>query len=753
MMLRVLVAAVLTASLAWPAPPPAAPVKPVTNDYFGHKLVDRYRYFEHLDDPVVQRFFRRQADYTGAVLARLGPQREKIRSDVTRLADAGSAVSSVNVVNDRLFYFERPPGANDARLMVRDAPGTAPRLLLDPDELAKNTASKAHFSLSNLLPSPDGAFVAVGVVPGGAEYETHTRIVKVADGSLLREDFPRTWFGASAWTNDGKTIFYNQFPELKAGESENDRELRSMEFRHTLGATNPDVAVFGIGLDPKVDFVPTDFPFAVISPVSPYAVGAIAHGVQNEQTLYVARVSELLSNQPVAWRKIVDVDDDVTSFDLHGSTIYLLSHKDASHFKVEALDLDRTDETATNAVVAVPESDVVVQQVAVAGDGLYVRGIHGGLANLRKLPFNSDGTLGSAAAVALPFDGTLQEFATDGRVPGAALGLVSWTKPLLVYALDASGTLTDTGIRKPPHIDTSGYTSLEVQSQSADGTLVPLSIVMRRGTKLDGSNPTYLEAYGSYGLDIDPYFLGSRFAWLDRGGVFAVSHVRGGGENGESWHIAGKGPAKQHTIDDVVGAARYLIANRYTSAAHLAIEGTSAGGITVGGAITQHPELFAAALDVVGWTDGLRSEAAEPNGATNVPEFGSPKTEAGFEALYTMDAYQHVVDGTRYPAVMALTGINDPRVAPWQPAKFVARLQHASASGRPVLLRVDYDAGHGLLAASRAQSIALLTDEFSFLLWQCDSPVFAGIPIRIPAPSGARVTTVERSLGVQRVHS
>jgi prolyl oligopeptidase len=157
----------------------------------------------------------------------------------------------------------------------------------------------------------------------------------------------------------------------------------------------------------------------------------------------------------------------------------------------------------------------------------------------------------------------------------------------------------------------------------------------------------------------------------------------------------------------------------------------------VGGAITTHPELFAAALDVVGWTDALRSEAAEPNGATNVPEFGSAKTQEGFNGLYQMDAYQHVVDGTKYPAVMAVTGINDPRVAPWQPAKFVARLQQASTSGRPVLLRVDYDAGHGLLAASRKQTIALLTDEFSFLLWQCGSPLFAGIPTQIAPVTGA----------------
>jgi len=728
--LKIVAAAVVATALVWPAPPPAPAVKPVTNTYFGHRLVDPYQYFEHLNDPVVQKFFREQADYTNAVLARLGPGREKIRADVTRLADAGSAVSSIVRVGDEIFYLERPPGVSDARLMVRSSTA-APRMLLDPDALARSTGSAAHLAISNVLPSPDGTHVAVGIVPGGAEPETHTRIVDVASGALRPEDFPRTWFGASAWSSDGKAIFYNQLPELKPGESENDRELRSIAYRHVLGATTVDAPVFGIDVDPKVSFVPTDLPFIGMPASSTYALGVIAHGVQNEVTIYAAPASAVKSGGTIPWRKVVDVDDDVTGFDVKNSTLFLLTHKDASRFKVTSIDLSRADQTAANAVTVVPPSDVVIQNIAVAGDGLYVNGILGGIANVRKLPFAADGSVGAAVGVTLPFDGTLQEFTTDARVPGAVLGLVSWTKPLLIYDLDPSGTIADTGIRKAPNIDTSHYTSLEVKAPSADGTLVPLSIVMRRGTKLDGSNPTYIEAYGSYGIDIDPYFLGTRFAWLDQGGIWAVAHVRGGGEYGEDWHIAGKGPTKQHTIDDAIAAARYLIAHKYTSPAHLAIEGTSAGGIMVGGAITQHPELFAGALDVVGWTDGLRSEVAEPNGATNVPEFGSATTLAGFNALYTMDAYQHIVKGRKYPAVMAVTGINDPRVAPWQPAKFAARLQAASGSGRPVLLRVDYDAGHGMLAASRPQTISLLTDEFSFLLWQCKSPLFGGLPTRI----------------------
>jgi len=726
-----------TATFVWPTPPPPAPVKPVTNDYFGTKLVDSYQYIEKLTDPGVQSYIRDQADYTNSVLAKLGPGREKLRADITRLADAGSAVFSVSVVGPRIFYLERPPGVNDARLMVRDNPTSTPRMLLDPDALAQQMGSKAHFSISTYVPSPDGAHIAVGIVPGGAEADTHTRVVSVASGTLLAEDLPRTWFGVTDWTPDSKAFFYNQLPELKPGESENDRELRSLTYVHVLGATGADSPVFGINLDPKIPFVPIDIPIVLGSPVSTYAVGENNHGVQNELTLYVAPVKDVVAGAAIPWRKVADVDDDVTGIDFHGTTLYMLTHKDASRYKVTAIDMSRPDQTAANAVTVVPAGDNVIQQVAAAGDGLYMRGILGGIATLRRVPFvtTTSGPTNQIVAaptdITLPFAGTLREFATDPRVPGAALGLVSWTKPLLIYSLDVQGTITDTGIRKPPNIDTSNYTSVEVKAKSADGTLVPLSIVMRRGTKLNGSNPTYIEAYGAYGINEDPYFLGTRFAWLDAGGIWAVAHVRGGGEYGEDWHVAGKGPTKQHTIDDAVAAAHYLIEQHYTSPAHLAIEGTSAGGIMIGGAITQHPELFAGALDVVGLTDSLRSEAADPNGNSNVPEFGSVKTQDGFKGLYVMDAYQHIVDGRKYPAVMAATGINDPRVAPWHPVKFIARLQAATTSGRPVLLRVDYDAGHGMLNTSRKQTISLLTDEFSFLLWQCGSPLFEGIPTMV----------------------
>jgi prolyl oligopeptidase len=329
-----------------------------------------------------------------------------------------------------------------------------------------------------------------------------------------------------------------------------------------------------------------------------------------------------------------------------------------------------------------------------------------------------------------PYDGAIDAMTVDPRVPGATFGLTSWTRSLLYYRLDADGQVNDTRLKPPSPVDASAYTSSEVQAPSADGTMIPLSLVYRKDLALDGSHPTYLDGYGAYGITIEPGFSTTRIAWLERGGVYAVCHVRGGGWYGEDWHRAGMLATKQHSIEDFIACGRWLVAHRYTSPAHLAGEGTSAGGITIGGAITQAPDLFAAALDVVGVTNALREEFS-PNGPPNIPEFGSVKTETGFRGLYTMDAYTHVRDGVAYPAVLVVTGINDPRVPPWDPAKFAARLQAASSSGRPILLRVDYNAGHGMLAGSRAQNEQLLADEYAFLLWQCGDPGFQTLPQRL----------------------
>jgi prolyl oligopeptidase len=262
----------------------------------------------------------------------------------------------------------------------------------------------------------------------------------------------------------------------------------------------------------------------------------------------------------------------------------------------------------------------------------------------------------------------------------------------------------------------------EVKVKSHDGTMVPLTLVYRKGLKRDGSNLVWLEGYGAYGVTLNPYFDPRMLAWLERGGILATAHVRGGGEFGEAWHVAGQKQTKANTWKDFVACAQYLIDQKYTTPQRLAGEGTSAGGILIGGAITERPDLFGAALINVGCADMLRQETTT-NGVPNIPEFGTSKDADGFKALMAMSPYHRVKDGTAYPAVLLTTGMNDPRVDAWQPAKLAARLQAASTSQKPVLLRVDYAGGHGF-GASREQQLTKTADQMAFLFWQLGSPEF-----------------------------
>lgn len=705
----------------FPTPPPLPPAKPVTETFFGTSVTDPYRYFEDLTDPTVQDFFKSQNDYTRAVLDRLGPAKAQLHDRIAALDNAGTSVANVNRVMRRYFYQMQLPGENTGKLYVREAAGGTARLLIDPDRFVSGAGK--HATLDFFVPSFDGSLVAFGVSEGGSENDV-TRVVRTSDGHVFSDAITRTTFGVTGWDLDGKSFYYNRLPLLPPGAPPTEREEKIRCYRHVMGADpDRDRAIFGYGVNPGIALAPTDSTYVSPTPVSKYAFATVAHGVGNEVTIYAEPVANLIANRP-AWRKLVDVQDAVTNSDVRGNTIYLLTHAGAPRFKVTAL---RIDQPQLPARTIVPQSDRIVAQIAVAGDGLYVRERDGGLGRIVRLALDGAGLPVGTTPVVLPYDGAITAMTTDPQVAGATFGLTTWTHSLLYYATRPDGSVFDTRLKPLSPIDASAYTSAEVLAKSADGTMVPLSLIFHKGIARDGSHPTYLEGYGSYGFEIEPGFGTTRFAWLEHNGVYAICHPRGGGWYGEGWHEAAKIATKQHTIDDFIACAQYVIANGYTTAAHLAGEGTSAGGITIGGAITQRPDLFAAALDVVGVSDALRSEFSS-NGPANIPEFGTVKDPVGFKALYGMDAYQHVKDGTPYPAVMAITGINDRRVPSWELAKFVARLQAASTSGRPVLFRVDFDTGHGFLGASREQGIQLQTDEYSFLLWQLGDPAFAGIP-------------------------
>ena len=580
-----------------------------------------------------------------------------------------------------------------------------------------------HAAIDYFTPSPDGSYVAVGVSLGGSENSV-LHVLEVSTGKLLPEAISRTEDGAPSRADDSKGFYFSRLQQMAPGAPASTKFDNNRVYFHRPGTSeSADVPIWGpdvttdLGL-PKYGNVTVRVVHGTRMLLGTQTSGAV------ETEAYWVRRSE---GGP--WVKVVDHKDGVLALETHGTRAYAMTKGGAkgpvSNGRVVSFDLAKEGIDAAHEIV--PESDFILSAqytsgMAAAEDALYVHGFRDALAGVIRVPYDKESL---QTPLALPVAGALGDVATEWRRPGVTISLEGWTTPKAVYSYaPETGAFTNTNLQPPIPLDTSGITSKEVLAKSADGTMVPLSILYRKDLALDGSHPTLLVAYGAYGIAIPPHFDPLRLPWLQRGAVFAWAHVRGGGERGESWHMDGNKTTKQHTIDDFVACAQYLIDQKYTSAAHLAIEGTSAGGIAVGGFLTQHPELVSAVLYRVGITDILRSEQRS-TGGMNATEYGTVKNETEFRAMYAISPYAHVQDGAKYPAVLLETGANDPRVTSWMLTKMTARLQAANGSQNPILLRVDFDAGHGI-GSDRAQAIKLAADEFTFLGWRLGMAGFTG---------------------------
>lgn len=689
--------------------PPVAPIRDVPATYFGTSVADPYRYLENLKDPEVAAYVKAEADYTNATLKAI-PGRDKLYREVAQRGDAASArVYDVQVSGNKIYYQKRLASENIGKLYVRDGFSGKERLLVDPD--AVKSPDGKHSAIDYYGPSPDNKYVGYGISVGGSE-ESVLHVIEVATGKPTRDIIDRANFGNPSWLPDGRMI-YNRLQKMAPNAPVTDKYQNSRVYIHKLGEDpESDTVLIGAGLSPDMKIEPGEIPVAIHPVGSSYVIVQSYNGTQREIKVWAAPLSAL-AGEKTPWTKVADTADEVNDVQVSGDSIYLLTHKGTPRFKVLRTSLAKPDIAGAETAVAPTES--VVTAIATAKDALYVRKMNGGNSELFRLEYAASASL---TPVALPFVGDLEGLAADPRQPGVVFALGGWTRFGGYFKYNpGANKVVDTHLQPQGAFDNpTNLVETEVKAKAPDGTLIPMSIVHKKGTKLDGSNPTIVYGYGAYGISQTPFFRPTWLPWFDRGGVLAVTHVRGGGEYGEDWYKAGYKGTKSNTWKDAIACAEWLVANRYTSPPKMSIMGGSAGGIFVGRSITERPELFGAAVDEVPLSDALRFEISA-NGIPNIPEFGTVKTEEGFKALYAMSAYHWVRDGVKYPAVLVTTGLNDPRVDAWQAAKMAARLQAASASGNAVLLRVDFDAGHGFGSTKKSQ-YEERADTFAFLLWQ-----------------------------------
>jgi prolyl oligopeptidase len=690
------------------APPPVAPVEPVVDDYFGTPVTDDYRWMENRSAPRFVEWIKGQDSYARAVLNGI-PHRDELLRRVALHSAGGAVVNDVRLAGGKLFYMKRAAGQESFRLYVRTGAAATERLLVDPDRLA---TPGHHFAIDYYEPSADGMRVAYGVSQDGSE----NSVIHVIESNSLREaaeTIDRTEYGSPAWRADGKSFFYNRFALLGPSAVETDKYLNSRAHLHVLG-TDPerDIALIGTHVaGNRLAVTPVDVPFVTTVAGSSYEFAVISHGAERAVTLYITVADPSVPD--TVWRKVADTPDAVIEFAVHGRKLYLLTHKDAARYKVIQTDADAPDVNHAKTVIAAGER--VVESISAAADGLYIRDLDAGQGRIRKLDYDT----GAISEVALPGEGTITGPITDPTHAGAVFSVQGWVNPEHFYRVSGRN-VQPIDLVPPWGEDFSAYTALEVRAPAADGTQIPLSIVYKCGLKLDGHNPIWLTGYGAYGIVYKPRLLTRQIALLEDGGVYAVAHVRGGGEFGEDWHRAGFMENKPNTYRDLIACAEYLIQSGYGSASGMAIEGRSAGGITVGMALAERPDLFRVVFSGVGDSNTLRSEYGT-DGPANSLEYGSTATRAGFDALYAVDATQHLKERTPYPAVLLTTGMNDPRVAPWQPGKMTARLQATTSSGRPAILLADFGAGHGM-GSTRSQRDQEYADQLAFLYWQIGRP-------------------------------
>ena len=692
-------------------PATETPKKPVSTNYQGVTVDDLYQWLEKDDEPDVKAWSDIQNQRTRQYLDQF-PDRRAIEKQLTEwYAKTSPSYSSLVSRPGLLFVMKfQPPKQQPLLVTLTSADDLkSEKVVLDPNVLdAKGTTAIDWF-----VPSLDGKYVAMSLSNGGSEdgtlhfYETATG--KALPDAIAHVQYP-TAGGSAAWNADGTGIYYTRFPR-KGERPEADLNFYQQVYFHKLGT--PDTKdTYSIGKDfPRIAEIVLEG-----SRDGRYILASVANGDGGDFAHYLLVPEGSAAGE---WKQITKFSDQIKAAHLgRDNALYLLSRNAAPRGKVLRLPLETPE--LNKAVEIVPTGEPVIQQIVPTADALFIGDLLGGPSQIRRFGLDGKGE----TIIPIPKISAVQEMVAleDGSL---LFRDQSYTEPATWFHCPKEKTEpVNTALRSTSPVS---FADIEVAREfatSKDGAKIPVNIIFRKGMKRDGQNPTLLYGYGGYGISMSPNFEFTRRLWFDHGGVYVVANIRGGGEFGEDWHKAGNLTKKQNVFDDFAAAAEYLIKEKYTRPEKLAIQGGSNGGLLMGAMITQHPDLMRAVVSQVGIYDMLRVELA-PNGAFNVTEFGTVKDPEQFKALYAYSPYHHVVDGTKYPSILMMTGANDGRVAPYHSRKMVARLDAANKSQNPILLRTSSSAGHGI-GTSLNERIKQLADIYAFLFAQLGMTSKAG---------------------------
>jgi prolyl oligopeptidase len=663
-----------------------------TDDYHGTKVADPYRWLEDANSAETKEWVDAENKVTQSWLAQI-PQREAIRQRLTQLWNYERY--SVPYKEGGRYFFSRNDGLqNQAVLYTMKTLSDSPRLLLDPNTLAAD----GTVALAGLAVSPDGKLLAYSTAASGSDWN-EIRVRDVDTGKDLEDHVRWVKFSSTAWTRDGKGFFYSRYDEPKEATKLADVNYFQKLYYHKLGTPqSADVLVYDRPDEKEWGFggnTTDDGRYLIIT-----ATKGTAHKYRvfyKDLSKPDSKVMPLIDNFEAGY----DFVDNV------GSVFYFVTDRKAPRKRIVAIDLAKPAEANWKTVV--PEGP----QTLVSGHMVNNQLVTEYLADARSVVKVVDLKGKPVREIALPGIGSVSGFGGKRGDTETFFSFTGFTTPTTIYRLDMKSGASSVFRQPKVAFNPADYETRQQFYTSRDGTKVPMFIVSKKGLKLDGSNPTYLYGYGGFNISMTPGFSPANLAWMEMGGVYVVANLRGGGEYGEAWHEAGTKLKKQNVFDDFIGAAEWLVNNKVTSPSKLAIGGGSNGGLLVGAAMTQRPELFGAAIPQVGVMDMLRFHKFTIGWAWT-SDYGSSENPEEFKALVKYSPLHNLKPGTCYPATMITTADHDDRVVPAHSFKFAATAQAAQAGGNPVIIRIDTKAGHGA-GKPTSKQIEEVADRWGFL--------------------------------------
>jgi prolyl oligopeptidase len=674
---------------------PDAPRGDQTDDYFGTQVADPYRWMEDLETPEVAAWVEAQNALSVPFLEGLG-SRESIQERLTELWNYERF--GIPRKEGDLYFFARNDGLQDQDvLFVAESPEAEPRVLIDPNGFSDD----ATVALADWSVSPDGRFVAYATSDGGTDWNTWY-VRDVATGDDLGDMVDYTKFTGASWLPDGSGFFYSRYPLGPTGEGDDQAQVEV--FFHQVGTSqSADERIYSIEDSEGHN------PYGLVTDDGRYLIVNVTEGFSANAVYY----RDLDASEGAVVR-LLDRWDALYGFiGNDGPVFFFHTNNGATRNRVVGIDIRNPDPARWQEII--PEAQETLESASYVG-GHFVGQYLKDASSLVRV-FSREGE--AVREVDLPGIGTAAGFGGAADDAETFYSFQSYTVPPTVLRYDVATGESSIYRETVVEMESSAYETEQVFFTSADGTRVPMFLTYKAGLERDGHNPTLLYGYGGFNLSGVPTFRVDRLVWLEMGGIFAHANLRGGGEYGEEWHLAGTKTQKQNVFDDFIAAAEYLIAEGYTSSPRLAVQGGSNGGLLVGAVMTQRPELFGAALPAVGVLDMLRYHTASLNARQWSSDYGLSENEEEFRALYAYSPYHNTTEGTCYPPTLITTAERDDRVVPWNSFKFGAALQYAQGCDNPILMRVETRAGHGA-GKPTWMMIEEVADAWAFLRWALD---------------------------------